>query len=70
MTEPLTPSVGMCVLHLFFKLTPGTRRDQIEAAVSMDIVVDGQTVEVRAEAGYRDDEDSGRRVSADLTPNT
>jgi len=27
-------------------------------------------VEVRAEAGYRDDEDSARRVSADLTPNT
>lgn len=27
-------------------------------------------VEVRAETGYRDDDDSARRVSADLTPNT
>lgn len=34
MTEPLTPSVGTCVLHLFMKLTPNARRDQIEAAVA------------------------------------
>lgn len=32
MTEPLSPSVGWGVLHLFFRATPATRRDEVEAA--------------------------------------
>lgn len=32
MTEPLSPSVGWGVLHLFFRVTPHTRRADVEAA--------------------------------------
>lgn len=33
MTEPLSPSVGWGVLHLFFRATPDTRRADVEAAI-------------------------------------
>lgn len=40
MTDPLSPTVGLGVLHLFMKVTPASRRDAIEAAIDAGVVAD------------------------------
>jgi chlorite dismutase len=54
MPEPLVPSVGTGVLHLFFAVTPETDRTAIEAAVKSAVADDIQVVPV-AVLGHKAD---------------
>ncbi|WP_229022882.1 chlorite dismutase family protein [Actinomarinicola tropica] len=54
MTEPLSPSVGWGVLHLFFRVTPDTRRAEVEAAVKEAEAAGDQAIPV-AMLGHKAD---------------
>ena len=56
MTDPLSPTVGLGVLHLFMKVTPASRRDAIDAAIDAGVVADtpNQVVPV-AMLGHKSD---------------
>jgi hydrogen peroxide-dependent heme synthase len=54
MTDPLSPSVGLGVLHLFLRSGPGARRDDITAAVH-EAVADGDQVVPVAMLGHKAD---------------
>ena len=52
MAEPLVPSVGLGVLHLFCAVTPGADRDGVVAAVEAAVADDLQVVAVAVLGRY------------------
>jgi hydrogen peroxide-dependent heme synthase len=54
MSEPLSPSVGLGVLHLFFHASPDARRDDVVAAVQKALA-DGDQVVPVAMLGHKAD---------------
>jgi len=54
MTEALSPSVGLGVLHLFFRTSPATRRADVEAAIKEAEAAGDQVVPV-AMLGHKAD---------------
>ncbi len=54
MTEPSTPSVGLAVLHLFFRATPRTDREAVLAAIK-DAQAAGDQVLTAAMLGHKSD---------------
>jgi len=53
-TEPSTPSVGLAVLHLFFRATPSTDRDAVLAAIK-EAQAEGDQVVTAAMLGHKSD---------------
>ncbi len=54
MTEPSTPSVGLAVLHLFFRTTPSTDREAVLGAIK-DAQAAGDQVVTVAMLGHKSD---------------